>query len=76
MVTLRGHVKVAMSGSEVPIGVVMVLCLQTPVAHSAALDELFSLVDEYPDFIPSLEAAKTPAALIKTICEYCRRLRS
>lgn len=75
VVTLQERVNVEMSGQDVPVGVVMVLCLQTPVAHSEALDELFSLVDEYPEFISALENAETPAALIKDVCEYCRLVR-
>nr|WP_317285636.1 hypothetical protein [uncultured Parolsenella sp.] len=50
------------------------VCLQTPVAHSAALDELFSIVDEYPGFIPALEAAPSPATLVSVVYECCRRV--
>lgn len=76
VVTLAEPVRVRMSGEDVPLSVVMVLCLQTPVAHSAALDELFSIVDEYPGFIPALEAAPSPAALVSVVYEYCRRVRA
>ena len=74
--TLAEPVRVRMGGEDVPLSVVMVLCLQTPVAHSAALDELFSIVDEYPGFIPALEAAASPAALVSAVSEYCRRVRA
>lgn len=74
--TLAEPVHVRMSGEDVSLSVVMVLCLQTPVAHSAALDELFSIVDEYPGFIPALEAAPSPAALVSVVSEYCRRVRA
>lgn len=76
VVTLAQPVCVSIGGEEVLLSVVMALCLQTPVAHSAALDELFSIVDEYPGFIPALEAAASPAALVSVVCEYCRRVRS
>ena len=76
VVTLAEPVRVRMGGEDVPLSVVMVLCLQTPVAHSAALDELFSIVDEYPGFIPALEAAASPAALVSAVSEYCRRVRA
>lgn len=76
VVTLEKPIYVSMGGERIPLSVVMILCLQTPVAHSTALDELFSIVDEYPGFIPELEAAGSPAALISVICEYCRRVRA
>ncbi|WP_130811766.1 BglG family transcription antiterminator [Olsenella sp. Marseille-P4559] len=75
VVTLRDRVKVSIGGDEVPIGIVMVLCLQTPIAHARALDELFSLVDEHPGFVPALESARSPAALVKLVSDYCRRIR-
>lgn len=61
VVTTSDDVVVSMGGDEVRLNVIMLLCLQTPVAHAVALDELFSLVDEYPGFMGDLHDAHTPA---------------
>lgn len=76
VVTLAEPIRASMSGEDVALSVIMVLCLQAPVAHSAAFDELFSIADEYPGFIPGLEAAPSPAALVSIVYEYCRCVRA
>lgn len=73
--TLASPVEIKMDGEAIPISVVMVLCLQTPAAHAQALDELFSLVDQFPAFIPALSSAKTPAQFMATISSYCQLLK-
>ncbi len=69
--TLSHGVEVTMDGQKVRLSVFMVLCLQTPIAHSVALDQLFTLVDERPDFIARLGAARTPSELVGTIRRLC-----
>jgi hypothetical protein len=63
-----------MGGDEIRLNVIMLLCMQTPVAHAVALDELFSLVDEYPRFIGDLHDARTPAEALGVTKRYLKHL--
>lgn len=74
VVTTTDDVVVSMGGDEVRLNVIMLLCLQTPVAHAVALDELFSLVDEYPRFIGDLHDARTPAEALGVTKRYLKHM--
>lgn len=74
VVTTSDDVVVSMGGDEVRLNVIMLLCLQTPVAHAVALDELFSLVDEYPGFIGDLHDAHTPAEALDVTKRYLKHM--
>jgi mannitol/fructose-specific phosphotransferase system IIA component (Ntr-type) len=74
VVTTSDDVVVSMGGDEVRLNVIMLLCLQTPVAHAVALDELFSLVDEYPGFIGDLHDAHTPAEALGVTKRYLKHM--
>ncbi len=73
VVTTQDPVTVSMGGEIVPLQVVMLLCLQSPVSLSAALDELFNIVDEEPRFIADLVDASTATQLKHVIASYCDR---
>ena len=74
VVTTSNDVVVSMGDDEVRLNVIMLLCLQTPVAHAVALDELFSLVDEYPGFIGDLHDAHTPAEALGVTKRYLKHM--
>ena len=74
VVTTSDDVVVSMGGDEVRLNVIMLLCLQTPVAHAVALDELFSLADEYPGFIGDLHDAHTPAEALGVTKRYLKHM--
>jgi mannitol/fructose-specific phosphotransferase system IIA component (Ntr-type) len=74
VVTTSDDVVVSMGDDEVRLNVIMLLCLQTPVAHAVALDELFSLVDEYPGFIGDLHDAHTPAEALGVTKRYLKHM--
>lgn len=74
VVTLAEDVMVSMGGDDVRLNVIMLLCLQTPVAHAVALDELFSLVDEYPAFIADVHDAHTPAEVLGITERYLKSM--
>ena len=74
VVTTSDDVVVSMGGDEVRLNVIMLLCLQTPVAHAVALDELFSLVDEYPGFIGDLHDAHTPTEALGVTKRYLKHM--
>jgi mannitol operon transcriptional antiterminator len=74
VVTTSDDVVVSMGGDEVRLNVIMLLCLQTPVAHAVALDELFSLADEYPHFISDLHDVRTPAEALGVTKRYLKLL--
>ncbi|WP_368018407.1 BglG family transcription antiterminator [Olsenella sp. AGMB03486] len=74
VVTTSNDVVVSMGGDEVRLNVIMLLCLQTPVAHAVALDELFSLADEYPGFIGDLHDAHTPAEALGVTKRYLKHM--
>lgn len=74
VVTTSDDVVVSMGGDEVRLNVIMLLCLQTPVAHAVALDELFSLVDEYPGFIGDLHDAHTSAEALGVTKRYLKHM--
>ena len=74
IVTTKEPVTVSMGSVEMPIRVVMLLCLQTPVSLSSALDELFRLVDEEPNFITDLIEATTATKLQHVLEGYCERM--
>lgn len=74
VVTTSDDVVVSMGGDEVRLNVIMLLCLQTPVAHAVALDELFSLADEYPGFIGDLHDAHTPTEALGVTKRYLKHM--
>ena len=74
VVTASDDVAVSMGGDEVRLNVIMLLCLQTPVAHAAAPGELFSLVDEYPGFIGDLHDAHAPAEALGVTKRYLKHM--
>lgn len=74
VVTASDDVAVSMGGDEVRLNVIMLLCLQTPVAHAAAPGELFSLVDEYPGFIGDLHDAHAPAEALSVAKRYLKHM--
>lgn len=74
LVILEDPVLVQTDEVAVPLQVFMVLSLQTQASHTRALDELFSLCEEYPAFTADLCAARTPAEALSILWGYCDRL--
>ena len=74
VVTTSDDVAVSMGGDEVRLDVIMLLCLQTPVAHAAAPGERFSLADEYPGFIGDLHDAHAPAEALGVAKRYLKHM--
>lgn len=74
VVTTFDDVMVSMGGDEVRLNVIMLLCLQTPVAHAVALGELFSLADEYSGYIGDLHDAHTPAEALGVAKRYLKHM--
>lgn len=74
VVTASDDVAVSMGGDEVRLNVIILLCLQTPVAHAAAPGELFSLVDEYPGFIGDLHDVHAPAEALGVAKRYLKHM--
>ncbi|MGN8821385.1 PTS sugar transporter subunit IIA [Atopobiaceae bacterium HCP3S3_A4] len=74
VVSTSDYVAVSMGGDEVRLDVIMLLCLQAPVAHAAAPGEPFSLADEYPGFIGNLHGAHTPAEALGVTKRYLKHM--
>lgn len=74
VVTTSDDVVASIGSDEVRLNIIMLLCLQTPVAHAVAPDELFSLVNEYPGFIGDLHNAHTSAEALGVTKHMLRHL--
>lgn len=72
--TLKGPVEILIDGQPVSIRVFMVLSLVDSITHAKALDEIFIMLDEFPDLIEDLCRASSTAELSRVFKAYYNKL--
>lgn len=74
LATLKEPLELELDGQMVKIYVVMVLSLADTITHAKVLDEIFSLLDEFPHIGADLQRAATAEELCRLFKSYYDRL--
>lgn len=74
LATLKEPLELMIDGKPVLIYVVMVLALSDTVTQAKALDEVFILLDEFPEFPMELQKAGNVAEISRILRHYYNRL--
>lgn len=74
LVTLKEPLELELDGEKNMIYVVMVLSLADTISHAKVLDEMFSLLDEFPHMGAELQKAATAEELCRLFKNYYDRL--
>lgn len=74
LATLKKPVEILINGKLIEIRVFMVLSLVDTMAHAKVLDEIFSMLDEFPDFVDDLCRASSTEELCRIFKMYYDKL--
>ena len=74
LVTLKKPVRIIVEGETVDISVFMVLSLVDSITHAKALDEVFLLLDEFPNLVDELKQATKSADISNVFKTYYNKL--
>ena len=74
LATLKEPLELVLDGQPVKIYVVMVLSLADTITQAKILDEIFSLLDEFPHIGAELQGAATTEELCRLFKKYYDRL--
>ena len=74
LATLKEPLELMIDGKPVLIYVVMVLALSDTVTQAKALDEVFILLDEFPEFPMELQKAGNVAEISRILRHYYNKL--
>lgn len=72
--TLKKPVKIVAEGETVEISVFMVLSLVDSITHAKALDEVFLLLDEFPNLVDELKRATKASDISNIFKTYYNKL--
>lgn len=74
LATLKKPVRIIVEGETVDISVFMVLSLVDSITHAKALDEVFLLLDEFPNLVDELKQATKSADISNVFKTYYNKL--
>lgn len=74
LVTLKQPVEVCIDGQNISLRIFMVLSLVDSISHTIAMDEMFTLLDEFPNFVDDLCNAANTAELGRILRVYYEKL--
>ncbi|MEA4895383.1 MAG: PRD domain-containing protein [Oscillospiraceae bacterium] len=74
LATLKKPIEINIDGQTIQIRVFMVLSLVDTITHAKAIDEIFSMLDEFPDFVDDLAQAASTAELCRVFRMYYDKL--
>jgi mannitol operon transcriptional antiterminator len=74
LVTLKNPIEIILDGQTIKIRVFMVFSLVDTITHAKAMDEIFTMLDEFPDFIDDLCHAAYTAELSRVFRMYYDKL--